>query len=123
MINHYSVLHTIEMIYGLPVIGDSTLNAPIRNCWKLNLLNGIPASPGITTGSIYPNPCNGYFYVRLSAYQGATAQIYNLNGMLIQVTPLVASETEIRVDGLLSGLYLLKITSNKGVSLRKFIKK
>jgi len=123
MINHYSVLHTIEMIYGLPVIGDSTLNTPIRNCWKINLQNGIPASPGITTGSIYPNPGNGFFYVRLSSYRGATAEIYNLNGGLIQVTPLVASETEIRVDGLLSGLYLVKIKSNEGVSLQKFIKK
>ena len=85
LINHYSILHTIEMMYGLPVIGDSTLNVPIRSCWKLNLQNGIPASPGITTGSIYPNPCNGYFYVRLLAYQGATAEIYNMNGGLIQV--------------------------------------
>ena len=123
MINHYSVLHTIEMMYGLPVIGDSTSNAPIRNCWKINLQNGIPASPGMATGSIYPNPCNGFFYVRLSAYQGATAEIYNLNGGLIQVAPLVASETEIRVDGLLSGMYLVKITNADGVSLRKFIKK
>jgi phosphatidylinositol-3-phosphatase len=123
LINHYSILHTIEMMYGLPVIGDSTLNVPIRSCWKLNLQNGIPASPGITTGSIYPNPCNGYFYVRLLAYQGATAEIYNMNGGLIQVSPLVANETEIRVDGLLSGLYLLKIKSNEGVSIRKFVKK
>lgn len=33
-INHYSVLHTIEKLYGLPYLGDSSKNVPIANCWK-----------------------------------------------------------------------------------------
>jgi Phosphoesterase family. len=33
-INHYTVLHTIEKLCGLPYLGDSLRNAPIASCWK-----------------------------------------------------------------------------------------
>jgi acid phosphatase len=119
-INHYSILNTIEQLVGMPLIGDSTIYGPITYCWK----NG-PASDSsisVTNGSIYPNPCNGSLYVDLSDYQGTNAEIYNLNGMLIQISTLVSKKTEIKTNGFTNGLYLLKIKNKEGTIRTKFIK-
>jgi len=122
-ITHYSLLHTLEMIYGLPVIGDSISDMPIRYCWKNSLQNGIPTPSSNASGSIYPNPCHGFITVHQSGYVGATSEIYTLNGELVLTNLLTANETEVRVDKLQPGLYLMKIVSNDGVVIRKFIKK
>ena len=119
MLNHYSLLHTIEQIYGLPFIGDSLNYAPVSSCWKNpNSLNNIIKKDV----SIYPNRANNFFYVELSDYLEANAEIYNLKGELIQSNPLISNKTEINIDGLVSGFYMVKIKNKDGVFVRKFIK-
>jgi acid phosphatase len=120
-ITHYSVLHTIEKMYGLPVIGDSTANAPITNSWKQKG-NIIPDSVTVTDGKIYPNPANGYLYVELNDYLNASIEIFNLKGQLMQVNPLVSKDTELNITNLRSGYYLVKINHKEGVLVKRFIK-
>ncbi|MDP4239392.1 MAG: alkaline phosphatase family protein [Bacteroidota bacterium] len=122
-INHYTIFHTLEKLYGLPTIGDSIAYPPINFCWKKNYLpNSLLNLPDNTLdGLIYPNPCNGFFYIELSDYQHATAELYHLNGEFIQVCPLVSKETEIKTDGLNKGLYLVKIRNKEGIIQRKII--
>jgi acid phosphatase len=120
-INHYSVLHTIEKMYGLPYIDDSLALTPITYCWNGN--SSASVSPGsLTNGIIYPNPNHGLFFIELSNYRGATAELYNLKGQLIQNNPLESSKTAINTNDLMSGFYLVKIKNNEGVTLRKMIK-
>ena len=121
-INHYSILHTIEKFYGLPVIGDSINYLPITYCWKAISSIGLPVLRDSTTCLIYPNPVKSYLTIQLSGYQGATAEMYNVNGRLLQVNPLVSKETELKTDDLGSGIYVLKIRSKDGVFIKKFIK-
>ena len=122
-INHYSILHTIEKIYGLPFIGDSISYSPITYCWRKNYpqdsMSNIKSEPN---GLIYPNPGKDFFYIYLSKYQDATADIFDLNGILIQTIPLISNKTEIKIDNLRGGLYLVKINSNGGIIQKKFIK-
>jgi phosphatidylinositol-3-phosphatase len=120
-INHFSVLHTIEEMYGLPFIGDSLIYAPITYCWKENPSTSI-STEKISDAKIYPNPTHGSLYIELSDDQEAIAEIYNVNGQLMQVNPLESSITTINTDGLMRGFYILKITSKKEVILRKIIK-
>jgi phosphatidylinositol-3-phosphatase len=135
-INHYSILHTIEKLYGLPYIGDSLSYAPITDCWKhINAPDSIltnhfiqhnasqiTKNEPISNALIYPNPTNGFFYVELSDFQDAKAEIYHLNGECIQVNPLMSKKTELIIDNLMKGVYLLKIKNNEGIILRKLIK-
>jgi hypothetical protein len=121
-ISHYSILHTIEKMYGLSYIGDSLTIPPVTNCWK-GYSDSTATTDSISYGIIYPNPNNGLLYVKLSDYEGATAEIYNLNGKLIQYSPLESSVTSINTDHLVSGLYLIKIKSKEGIFTNKLIRK
>jgi len=116
-INHYSLLHTIEEMYGLPFIGDSVNNPPINLSWKTNLQDNT-----LTNDLIYPIPARQFFYIEQSGLMDANAEIYNLKGELIQVQPLVSKKTYVNIEGLMNGVYLVKIISKEGVKVRKLIK-
>ena len=120
-ITHYSVLHTIEEMYGLPIIGDSTTNAPIRYSWKQKV-NIVPDSVTITDGKIYPNPAKELLYIELNDYQNATIEIFNLKGQLMLVNPLDSKNTELNITNLRSGYYLVKINQKEGLLVKRFIK-
>ena len=117
-VNHYTILHTIERMYGLAYIGDSVTYAPIDYCWKKTT-----STDSISNGLIYPSPANDFIYIELSDYLNADAEIYNLNGKLIKVNPLMSEKTEVKTDALTSGLYLVKIRNKAGVIVKRFIKK
>ena len=122
IINHYSILHTIEKMYGLTYIGDTITYPPITFCWNNNP-NGIPNLVDNNSNvSIYPNPARGYINVKLSNYQNAYVEMYNLNGELIVVHPMLSTITEIYTGGLQTGYYLMKIKSNEEVIVKRFIK-
>ena len=120
-IDHYSVLNTIENMYGLEYLGDSVTHTIITDCWKEN---SIPSGSNdkTTIDILYPNPNNGWFYIELSDYHTATVEIYNSNGQLIQFNPVGPSKTAINTEDLVKGFYLVKIKNREGVTLGKFIK-
>ncbi len=120
MINHYSILHTFEKIYGLPYIGDSITVAPITYCWKQ--IKVIPDSITISDGKIYPNPANGFLIIELTDYINANVEIYNLKGQLIQSNPLLSKKTEVNIGNLVNGYYLMKIKNKEGIIVNRFIK-
>lgn len=116
-INHYSILHTIEKMYGLSYIGDSVMYAPINLSWKTAITTLNPSGE-----FIYPIPAKDFFYIIQSDVKDARAEIYTLKGELVQVQPLVSIKTFVNIQNLMSGLYLVKITSSKGIIVKKFVK-
>jgi hypothetical protein len=120
-IDHYSVINTIENMYGLPYLGDSLTHTIITDCWKENSPTSLPKEK-ISETIIYPNPNTGLLFVELPDYRDAAAEIYNSNGQLIQIHPVGPSKTAINTDGLVNGLYMVKIKSREGVTTGKFIK-
>jgi len=116
-INHFSILHTIERMYGLPSIGDSVISAPINLSWKTYL-----PTNSLSEGLMYPNPAKDFFYILQTEYNNANAEIYDLKGSLIQAQPLVTAKTFVDIQNLKSGFYLVKISTKTGMIVRKFIK-
>jgi phosphatidylinositol-3-phosphatase len=111
-INHYSVLRTIEDIYGLPYAGNAANACPITNCWKsLNDVN----QPGYSTGGlkIFPNPSNGRIMIQVDQADpgGVTEfEIYSLTGERLRNGYLYGREVnEFSVGNLSKGIYLLKV--------------
>src|SRR5690606_2210740 len=91
----------------------------------VNITNtGIKGDLAGMSVSVYPNPNNGQFSVKLEGYnQGAALELYSLTGQLIvketaktgkQITPM-------QVKNLAAGTYLLKVISEKGVQISKLI--
>jgi hypothetical protein len=68
---------------------------------------------------VYPNPTNRYVYVKMT--ENAQATLIDLSGRIIQNTRMLRANTEEVFDlqGLPSGMYLLKIDTNKSPKLPK----
>ncbi|WMI65334.1 T9SS type A sorting domain-containing protein [Aestuariibaculum sp. YM273] len=69
--------------------------------------------------SLYPNPVGNTLYLK-SKQDIQNLAIYNSNGQLIKQSDSI--NKGMTVDDLVSGLYLIQITTNSGVSTKKFIK-
>jgi len=75
------------------------------------------------TFSIYPNPASGYVNVKASSVQNnVTVAIYDLNGRIV-VNQLLqnTNNAQININGLASGVYVVKITSNGNSQTEKLI--
>ncbi|NBB26849.1 T9SS type A sorting domain-containing protein [Cellulophaga sp. BC115SP] len=70
---------------------------------------------------VYPNPTNRYVYVKMT--ENAQATLIDLSGRIIQNTRMLRANTEEVFDlqGLPSGMYLLKIDTNKKSQTAKII--
>lgn len=68
--------------------------------------------------TVYPNPVNTILH--LNGIPNADVQIFDLSGKLI--INKQNTDNQIDVSGLQSGIYSIKITSENGTVIRKFIK-
>ncbi len=72
--------------------------------------------------SVFPNPANELLFITCSDYRNLTAEIFNIKGLLIKSIILQSEKTEMQIDDLKSGLYLLKIQSPHGIIAKKIVK-
>ena len=121
-INHYSILHTIEEMCGLPYIGDSLNYLPIEGCWKRSNALSFSADNELNNIILYPNPCKRELFVELSDYLNTTLEIYTLSGKMIRSCYLQAEKTNIKIDDLQNGLYIIKLQNKGKISIGKFVK-
>jgi len=96
----YYYFHTVVGIESLPKIGRSL--------------------------SIYPNPSNNNITIELDDNHKSSAKItmilYNLNGQLTTQCQITEQQTVIDVSQLAPGIYFVKILSDNGVNVGKFVK-
>jgi PQQ-dependent dehydrogenase (s-GDH family) len=97
----------LEFTYQPPV-GGRMLN-PLMTEVKL-------AEPARNTGiDVYPNPASSYFNVYdFSNEQSRLIELVDLNGRSIRKQTITNRVTRVDTHGLLSGLYILKISDSKG---------
>ena len=66
-----------------------------------------------TLFSIQPNPATRYFEITLSSselsYDGITAQIYDVQGLLLKTISLTTEKTQIDISNFAKGFYIVKI--------------
>ncbi len=97
----------LGVIYNDSIFKDtSDINDPVEESYR-----------------IYPNPVKELLQVEdLDYFQNALLLIYDSNGKLINSKAIISTTTEIDVRSWRSGMYILKITSDAGVFIHKFIK-
>ncbi|MEM6805796.1 MAG: T9SS type A sorting domain-containing protein [Bacteroidota bacterium] len=104
--------------------GCQYLDSVVVGQWAVGLEDELAA--GISSMSIYPNPNQGYFSVELNMdrVQAVQIQIYDLQGQEVFVKNNAASlrlEEAIDLSEQGAGMYIMKITSPRGVASRKFM--
>ena len=80
---------------------------------------GIEENQLATTWSIYPNPATDNFHIQ-SEHDIKEIKILDLNGNVIKY---VANEkTSIDISDISIGLYIIQVTTDKGISSQKLIR-
>ena len=71
--------------------------------------------------SIYPNPTRGILNIE-GLHQEAIGSVFNMNGQMIKSTIINEEKDEISVSELPSGMYILKLSTDKGMVVKRFTK-
>ncbi len=95
-----------------------------------SVLTGITCSELLNTTSfnsssnlkIYPNPATNTLFIDLLSIDNSNVEMYDSSGRKVLVQKLSSHSTIISIDNLLTGIYLLKVTSDKGIFTSKVVK-
>lgn len=123
-INHYTILRTIEDMYGLPYACNAAMAIPIIDCWNSLTALADPIVDNIQF-SIYPNP----------TVKECTLHIENSNfskPVVFEIVDIVGHtilsgsfgdslSKEIELKNTSAGIYFVKISDGKRTSIKKLI--
>lgn len=70
--------------------------------------------------AIYPNPASAYLEIEIT--QPATIEVTTLQGRLIKAMRLSSGRTSTDISFLPEGIYFLKVKTEQGIWIKKFIK-
>ncbi len=80
--------------------------------------------PADSNIAVFPNPVNkDFFWVKCGQDELETVSVFDVFGKLMLTQKLNGNTAKVRLEGISSGLYFLKIKASKGEVVRKFIKK
>ena len=77
--------------------------------------------------SLYPNPAKEVVNVQCTMnnvqWDGATVEVYDVYGKLLQTVEMSSEITTLNVSGLADGMYFVRVTTDRGVVTKTFVKK
>jgi len=134
-ITHYSVLRTIEQMYGLGYAGASADSSAITFCWNAAFSDTACARPAGNTGIskvandasfiVSPNPASGFVDFTGTCAPGTQSTITITDELGRQTGKYTITGAQFRVStaDYVQGIYFYKVTgdNNKLVSQGKFI--
>ena len=103
--------------------GDSTADTPDMDPPKSLSLGASTAGTGLDDVRIYPNPNNGQFTMNNEQLIMNSVQVYDVYGKLLKTVEVNANTVELDVRELASGMYFVRISTDKGVVTKSFVKK
>lgn len=68
---------------------------------------------------VFPNPCTNDLYVELPEAKLLTIELLGIDGRLLRSYKIDSTTTTLDVSSLRPGFYYLKITTDKGITMRK----
>lgn len=74
--------------------------------------------------SVMPNPSNGVYNVTLKGtHHSATFEVFNVQGQLIKKDVILTNTANIDLSNRADGVYIMRVTTDKGVATKKLIKR
>jgi len=122
---------TLGLMYpGLIIYDNSTLllcyyesdtllwhNSYAPSCWYTVNINSIEINP---TYRLYPNPVYDNLYIDID--EKATLEIINIQGQIVDSKSLTEKVNNLDLSNIVSGVYTLRIKTEKGIAMKKLIK-
>lgn len=119
---------TLPLIYSLPgapdtmvvILMSSSGGSPVVNSTMFvddldliyNTTTGIANNISSSSASVYPNPNNGTFNIRMSDYENANVEIYNAVGQKVVEQTLQNNLTQLDLTNFSHGFYFVRVTKN-----------
>lgn len=94
-------------------LDNFTVSIPITN---------VPAVSEAPLAKVYPNPATAKLFVELQSGRKGQATVYNAAGYVVAVQEISQSKAEINTSSFANGIYMLKVTDEKGTATMRFIK-
>ena len=108
---------------GCVNIVSTTLNESICIVVKQNSSVGVKQVADNSKFSLYPNPATSQLVVNNGNIPMQTITVYDVVGKeILKISDVNTSYTELNVANLHQGLYFVKVRSEKGTQVRKFVK-
>lgn len=73
--------------------------------------------------TLYPNPASTYCTIHNAQFTIHQVEIYDVYGKLLQTIEATSNEVQVNIQGLAAGIYFARITTEKGIATKRFIKK
>jgi len=77
--------------------------------------------------TLYPNPAKEILNVQCTMnnvqWDGATVEVFDVYGKLLQIVEISSEITTLNVSGLADGMYFVRVTTEKGAVTKTFVKK
>ena len=73
----------------------------------------------------YPNPSSDNVTIDIQGYSAAeqtALELYNVTGALLKTLQIQSALTQLNIADLAEGVYIIKITTNKAVAVKRLIK-
>jgi hypothetical protein len=123
-INHYSILRTIEDMYGLPYACNAATANPITDSW-LFPSGVITKTSGENIFTIYPNPTDGEFAIKFESTKVGkleNVEIFDVLGNKVFEKNVAGTLTDqIQLAQLTAGSYLVKVSDGKIIYTQKLV--
>ena len=75
-----------------------------------------------TANKLYPNPTSGKVTIEVNNLTHVSVSVYDLNGRIIKTKDLSSFDNSVDISNLQSGMYLFKIKSQEGETIKKVLK-
>jgi uncharacterized protein (DUF2141 family) len=74
--------------------------------------------------TLFPNPAREYVDIRIDGDVNVTnMEVFDVYGKLINTVNVIDNPTRINVNGLANGMYFVRVTTDKGMVTKTFVKK
>jgi len=120
----YNAAQTACEAFSYGEVEDYTVNiSDNRNNYNDNPFAEELGNDEADVYSIYPNPASDRLKVTLNGIEGEVSlRIYDLQGRLVKQTMLNNLDTEINVDDLAKGVYIISVDEEKLPINKRFVK-
>ena len=112
------------MAFSANVGPNGSVTEGVQQPYEISVLSVAEQAENISL-SVYPNPSTDYLYLTTSdEISGLSYQLFDMNGRLLKSEKIVANQTNIDMQDLVSATYFVKVNQgNETVKSFKIIKK
>ena len=116
-IDLYSMLRTIEAIYGLGYAGNAATATTITDCWKTHTNTGVTNIANYDYGfTVFPNPASSFVNFTCNNVLGSdlVVSVTDELGRTVGAYPMNGTQLQVNTGSFAPGFYFYKVVDENG---------